>query len=188
MKCLIAILLAVLATAAPANAVEESEAEGEAGKGGSSKRANVVYGIGVSGHYYDSDSDPDYVPVRTRSVVPAFAVAALWDIDGRYEVGPMFLSNVDIGGSEGASVTFDSIGFGLMVALRDGSQRWLNGLGLGIAYSLDREVEYRHRLKEDMTKYVVGHSTSVVVTYSFGRSRNRTSPRNGGGDANEPPK
>ncbi len=138
------------------------------------KKFDVVYGVGVSAYYYDGSSVPGYRLVNRKAVLPAFVVAALRDFDGkRYEVGPMFVSNVGIGGDEGASVKFDAIGFGVMFALRgttDGSEsNWINGLGIGVAYSLDQNVQLRGIEDATKTQQVSGHAVAVVVTYSFGR-------------------
>lgn len=130
---------------------------------------DVVYGIGVSATYFDSAGTPGYVLTRRKDVLPAFTVAALWDFGKpRVEVGPMLVSNVAIGGG-GASVEFDSIGVGIMIAFRGDLDDWLNGLGIGVAYSLDREVELQHRVDRSMTAKAAGHGVSVVLTYSFGK-------------------
>lgn len=132
------------------------------------RRADIVYGFGVSARYHGSGRDSDYVPVDRESIVPAFAVAALWDIGSAFEMGPMFVSNVNLD-KAGASVSFDSVGLGLLFAFRGSSSGWINGLGIGVAYVLDQEIAYRHRVNQSLTTQDSGGSTSVVVTYSFGK-------------------
>ncbi|MXW02656.1 MAG: hypothetical protein F4X59_13660 [Holophagales bacterium] len=134
-------------------------------------------------HLSDLRVDADGI-VRAGSISdyeirPGFVLSYLFSKGGgAFGVGPMFVTDVEIGGDKAAA--FGSIGAGILFAFRSkGDNGSFNGFGVGVAYTLSTGVktlrsDFRHEeLAPAAELQFVGKTRSsiaVVATWSFGKT------------------